>query len=128
MIFRVANDRDLAAVRAYHVAFRYGFSCVICAFGMNIRFESEQQLFNCRLIENRDVSNNLGAVWRRQDGPARSFLNRDLFVRVDADDKYIAQLASAREITNVAYMKDVETAISKNDSSSRIPGRSDAFY
>src|SRR5690349_23617626 len=122
MIFWIADDCDVAAVRSYHVAFRYCFGSVVGAFGMNVWFECEQELFDCRLVEDRDVSDglersdNFSAFCCRQDWPARPFLNRDLFVGIDANDQYVAQLSCASEISNVADVKHVEAAIRENNS------------
>ena len=86
MIFRISDDCDLSAVGSYHVTFGYAFGRVIRAFGVNVRFESEQQLFDGGLVENRDVGyrfecrDDLGAFYCRQHWPARAFLNCDLFV------------------------------------------------
>src|SRR6185369_7123752 len=120
MIFWIADDCDLAAVRSYHVAFRDRFRRVVGAFSMNIWLECEQELFDGRLVKNRDVgdrlerSDNFSAFRCGQDRPACSFLNSDLFVGVNANDQYVAQLSCAREISNVADVKHVEAAIREN--------------
>jgi hypothetical protein len=92
---------------------------------MNIRFEGKQELFDCWFVEDRDVvdrfkcGHNLGAFFCGQDGPARSFLNGDLIIGVNANDQYVAQLSRACEISNVADMKHVETAVRKNNPRTR---------
>src|SRR6185369_2726281 len=110
MIFRISDDGDLPAVGSYHVTFRYAFSRVIGAFGVNVWLESEEELFDGRLVEDRDVryrlecSYNFCPFLRGEHWPARAFLNGDLFVGIDADDEYVAELARACEI---AYVSDV---------------------
>src|SRR6185369_1784807 len=111
MIFWIADDCDLAAVRSYHVAFRYRFRRVVGAFSMNIWLESKQELLDCWFIENFDVgdrlerSDNFSAFRCGQDWAARALLNSDLFVGVNANDQFVAQLSCAREISNVPDMK-----------------------
>ena len=55
MIFRISDDCDLPAVGSYHVTFGYAFGRVIGAFGVNVWLESEEELFDGWLIEDRDV-------------------------------------------------------------------------
>ena len=133
MIFRIADDCDLAAVRSYHVAFGYGLRSVVGAFGVNVGFEREQELFDCRLVENGNVGDwlergdDFGAFCCGQDWAAWSFLNSDLLVGVDTDDQDVAQLSGAREISHVADMKHVETAVSENDSCAFVSGGGDVL-
>jgi hypothetical protein len=100
---------------------------------MNIWLESKQELLDCWFIEDCDVgdrlerSDNLGAFCCGQDRPACSFLNSDLFVGVNANDQYVAQLSRAREISNVADMKHVEAAIRENDSRTGCSRSADAL-
>jgi hypothetical protein len=95
---------------------------------MNIGLEREQELFDCRLIENRYVSDRLercddfGAFGSGHDRTARAFLKGDLFIRVNTDDQHVAQLSRAREISNVANMQHIETAIRKNNSRAGFTG------
>src|ERR1044071_1549024 len=134
MIFWIANDCDVAAVRSYHVTFGYCFRGVVRAFGMNVWFEGKQELFDCWFAENDDVSDRLerchdfSPFCCRQDWPARALLNCDLFIGVNANDHYVAQLSGASEISNVTNMKHVEAAIRENNSRARLPGRRDALY
>src|SRR6185369_5999485 len=122
MIFRVADDRHLPAVGSYHVTLRDCVGCVVRSFRVNVRLERQQKLFECRLVENRDVvhglqrGNDLGPLIGGKDWSASAFLNRDLFVCVDAYDQNIAELFGAGEVTDVSDVEHVETAIRQNDS------------
>jgi hypothetical protein len=121
MIFRIADDCDLTAVGSYHVTLGDAFGRVVGAFRVDVWLEGEEELFDCRLVENRDVGyrleggHDLRAFGRGQDWPTGTFLNRDLLVRVDTDDQYVAEFSSAREITDVADVKYVEAAVSEDD-------------
>jgi hypothetical protein len=87
---------------------------------MHIRFQCEQQFFNCRLIEDRDVSyrfkcrHDLRSFSGRHYRSTRTFLKRDLFIGIDADHEHVAQFAGTGQVSNVSDVKHVETAVGKN--------------
>src|SRR6185295_601350 len=56
IIFRVADDRHAPAVGSYHVTLRHTVFRVISAFRVDVRLQSQQQLFNGRFVENGHIS------------------------------------------------------------------------
>src|ERR1700741_3021266 len=128
MIFRIADDSALPAVGSYHVTLRHSFRGVIRSFRMNIRLECEQELFDCRLLEDSHVINRLesrhdfGTLYRRQDWSTGAFLNGDLLIGGNADDYYAAQRFGPGEVTTVPNVQHAETAVREDDARAGLPG------
>jgi len=134
MIFWVADDRHLSAIGSYHVTLGHRACRVVRAFRMNVGFQSEQEFLDGRFVEDRykrngfECCHNFSAFSCRHDWPAVAFLKRNLFVGVNADDEYVAELSCACEVTNVSNMKHVETSVGQNDSCARFARGRHALY
>jgi hypothetical protein len=55
-------------------------------------------------------------------------LKANLLVGINADDKHVTHLSGAREISNMADVQDVETAVRENYSGTGGASRSDAVH
>src|SRR5689334_5098393 len=117
MIFWIADDRYLSAVRAYHLTFRHGVDRVVSSFRVDIRFQRKQQFFYGGFIEDRYVSHRLKCRYDlcafdcRQYWSTSAFLNSDLLIGVDPNDENVPELARACEITDVSDVKHIEASV-----------------
>src|ERR1044071_6070907 len=79
MVFGIADNRHLSAIAAHNLAFRDSFTSIVCALGMNIRLEGEEQFGYRGRIKNRDIidtgepGNYLGPLPGRHHRPALTF-------------------------------------------------------
>jgi hypothetical protein len=89
---------------------------------MDVGFQGKQEFFDSWFVEDGYKRNgfecryDLCAFACRQDWPTIAFLNRDLFIRVNADDEDVSEFSCTREITDVSDVQNVETSIRQNDS------------
>src|SRR5215467_6317399 len=111
MIFWIADDRHLSAIRSYHVALGHRFGRVISPFRVNVGLQSEQEFFdgwltkNCYEGNGFECRHDFRALCCRQDGSPCTFLKRNLLVGVDANDQHITELSGAGEITDMSDVK-----------------------
>src|ERR1043166_1926505 len=117
MIFWIAECRHLSAVGSYNVTLGPPGGRGISSLRVNVGLQSEQEFFDGWLTEDRYESHgfesrhDLCAFRRLQDRPACSFLNRDLFIGVDADDQHVTEFSRAGKVTDVSDVKHVETSV-----------------
>ena len=106
------------------VALGHGVDGVVGALAVHVGQQREQRAHG-RLGEDDDVvhaaqrRHELGAVGRRQDGPARALQRPHRRVVVDGDDQPVGLRRGALEIADVADVQQVEAAVGERDRAPR---------
>lgn len=131
MIFRVADYRDGAAVRADYLAFRDGFGRVIGPLGVKVGFDREQQFFDRRFVKYRneidtsEPGDDLGPLILGRMRTSLALQLTSLFVRIYGDNENIGKAGRTFQITKVAYVEKIEAPVGKNDLRAACPQISD---
>jgi hypothetical protein len=121
MVFRVANDRDLAAESAHGLAFGHRLFRVISSLSMKVGADIVDQILDRWLVKDRDGidtsegSDDLGPFVLGHVWPAITFEAADLTVGIYRDDKKSAKLLGAFQIPHMPDMEQIETAVGEND-------------
>jgi hypothetical protein len=121
MVFGIPGDGHLPAIRHHGIPLRYACLGVICSLGVDVRLNLPQDAVDCRCVKEEHV---VDAVESSEDFRALSFglqrapfsLERgDAGVAVDAEYQHVAECPGFMQISYVADMKKIETAVGKND-------------
>ena len=121
MILRIADDGDAAAVAAHGLALGHGVDGVVGPLAVHVRPQREQQRRDGRLGKDDDVvdaaqrRDELGAIRRRQDRPARPLQRRRPIVVVDGDDEAVGLARGGLQVADVADVQQVEAAVGERD-------------
>ena len=121
VILRVADDRDAAAVAADGVALGHGVDGVVGPLAVHVGPQRQQKRRDGRLGKDRHVvhaaerGDELRAIRRRQDRPARALQARHRRVVVDRDDEAIGLARRRLEVADVADVQQIEAAVGKGD-------------
>ena len=121
MVFRIADDGDLAAVFANDLAFGYGVGRVVGTFCVIVGSDRVDELFDGRLVENghgidkSESRNDLGAFAFGDVWAVFALQNPDLAVRIYPDNQKAAESLRPSEIADVAGVQKVEAAVGKDD-------------
>jgi hypothetical protein len=127
MIFGIADDGNFDAQTTGGSSLWHRFGCVVGAFGVNVRAEVFEQRFDARFTEEEDVIDGAkrghqeGAGVLIKNGAAGALQCADTRVSIDADNQEVAFAAGSFEITDVADVKSIKTAVGKNDSLAESP-------
>lgn len=117
MIFRIADYCHRTTITSYNVTLGHGLGRIVGTFRVYIRSEQEYQLLDRWLVKYRygihhsQSSDDLSSLVLGDIGPARAFQRSDLRVRIDGDDQRPAELPGTGQISNMAGMDQVKTAI-----------------
>ncbi len=132
MIFRIADNSNLATVRSYHIALRDRLLRVVRSFRVHVGFKCQQEFRHGGFSENGDEvdcldrCHELGAISFAEDRAAVALQPRDLRVRIYSNYEDVAESARALKVAYVAGVQNVEATVGENDPSPVRPGLSDA--
>jgi hypothetical protein len=119
--FRASCNGDLAAVSADGLPFGNGFFSIVRAFGVDIRFQGEQDLFYGRIFKNREIIDtierrkNVRSLAFPKNRPSSALEAADRGIAVECHYKDIAPLFRLFQIPNMAGMDQVKTSVGQND-------------
>jgi hypothetical protein len=129
VILRISRNSDLTTIGEDLFPFRHRGFGVIGSLRMNRRFQDIKDTRHIAFIEHhnmihtpkrRDKSDALVLI---EDRSVVTLESPDRAIAVDRNDKHIAQLASAFQVSNVANVENVEASIRKDNFPSGHQGR-----
>ena len=121
MIFRIADDHDLAAERSNDLSFRDRLRRVVGALALKIGLERLQQSRGTLLVKNRHVrhaanrGDDLRALTLVHQRTIRTLQHAHRIITVHTDDENIGDLRRALQISNVTNVKNIEDAVRESD-------------
>jgi len=124
---RPAGDGDPSAVSEDGLSFRDRLFRIIRAFGMDIRLQRHQDVFDVRLIKNSDKvhagerGENISPLLLGKDGSSFAFELPDGRVAVEGHDQDVALFFGSLQIPDMAGMDQVEAAVGQDDDLAYFP-------
>jgi hypothetical protein len=121
MVLGVADNLHASAASQHCVTFRDSFRRVVGSLGMNVRADGANHVADIERIENDDGINigQCGQDFRtfvfRNARTARALQGMRAGIRVYGHHQAAAQLFGGMQITHVANVEQIKTAVGEND-------------
>ena len=120
MVFRIADNGDASAAGNHCLTFRNAFLGIVGAFGVNVRTQKKDKLFDVRCVEDgysvhvSQRGQQFRAFVIRNSRPALALERACAGIGINGHNQLSAQLFGGLQVSDVAHVKKIKTAVGED--------------